>query len=173
MTQAPLSKHLKHYGMESSEFGFCNRKSQSNVAPTANSQELSDAQLTKFVDFLCTSKAGTILLQLIAEQCIVFSEQLKSIRVDLEESASHNFELDKVALEMYTLLWHGLAMLVETRKASGSATKCVKVCLICSLEFSSTQRIILLSQERRMLETRSRQCDTVSSARLRTPSIWN
>ncbi len=63
----------------------------------------------------------------ITHQGTVFNEQLKSIRVDLEESASHNFELDKVALEMYTLLWHGLAMLVESRRSSGGTAKPVKV----------------------------------------------
>jgi hypothetical protein len=45
----------------------------------------------------------------------VFKDQLKSIKVDLSEGATHNFELDKVVLEMYMLLWHGLVMLSETK----------------------------------------------------------
>ena len=69
----------------------------------------------------------------------MFKEQLKSIKVDLSEGATHNFELNKVVVEMYMLLWHGLVMLSETKNACNDKSLKVlfrdsrKLCLKSSL----------------------------------------
>ncbi len=133
MTPVPLFKLLRLSVMASSEIfsSFVYDKSKAHVAPIMDETARNYRTLNWSNSLIFYAPVGYFPSLKCPNYSLirfkVFNEQLKSIRVDLEESASHNFELDKVALEMYTLLWHGLTMLVENRRASGGAVKPVKV----------------------------------------------
>jgi hypothetical protein len=77
---------------------------------------LDDTQTNQLLDFICSGNFEGVLT-------VVFQDQLKSIKADLDESATHNFELDKVALEMYFVLWYGLVTLCETKNSTREKQK--------------------------------------------------
>ena len=51
------------------------------------------------------------------------NEHVQAIELDLKESASHNYELDRVTLEMYCFLWYAILLIGESKNPMSTQVK--------------------------------------------------